>query len=114
MPDSAIVGSSVQRLYLEQSRGRTVTRTDWAHALHAETCPICQDNVEGWNDLERQLAAAEAARATLAAGILRVLRYLHSARRSHGRDPLSIAAVEVQLRRIRAAAYLVWKRGSRS
>jgi hypothetical protein len=113
MPDILLTGSRVQRLYLEQSQGRTVTAADWAHALHADGCTICDDNAAGFTQLERQREAAEAAREILAAGILRLLQRQQAARRTRLRSPLSAEQFEHHLGILRYRAHRVWKNGGR-
>ena len=114
MPDTVLTGSRVQRLYLDQAQGRTVTKADWAHALHADECAICADNQDGFTHLEGQLEAAEAARAILAAGILRLLQRQQSARRTRLQAPLSAEQFEHHLGILRHRAHRAWKRGGRS
>jgi hypothetical protein len=114
MPNNVLTGSPVQRLYLEQSRGRTVTKAEWAHALHADDCPICDDNTDGWNHLEQQLEASEAARGILAAGILRLLQRQQAARITRLREPLTAEQFERQLGILRQRAHRTWKHAGRA
>lgn len=114
MSDTLLTGSRVQRLYLEQSRGRTVTKTEWAHALHADDCAICDDNAAGFTHLERQWQAAEAARAILAAGILRLLQRQQTARKTRLHAPLSAEQFEHHLSILRHRAHRAWKHEGRS
>lgn len=113
MSDISLTGSRVQRLYLEQSQGRTVTKAEWTHALHADECPICDDNANGWNHLEQQLEASEAARGILAAGILRLLHHQQVARTTQLHQPLTADQFERQLGILRHRARRAWKRAGR-
>jgi hypothetical protein len=114
MPDAQLTASRVQRLYLEQAHGRTVTTADWTHAQHADQCPICDDNADGFNHLEQQLHAAEAARGILAAGILRLLHHQRDVRTTRSCEPLTMQQLEKQLDNLRLRAHRAWKHGSRS
>lgn len=114
MPDAVRTRSQVQRLYLEQSWGRTVTRADWAHAQHTDNCPICDDADDGWKHLERRLEAAETARAILAAGILFLLQHQQGARATRLRAPLTAEQIERQLAALRLRAQRAWKNGRRA